>query len=98
MVWMHRLGDAWRRGLTPRTHAPRAKEWDVDFGDPPTAACKENTSGSGIFSREYGKATVSWDCNKGVGDIAKMKAGFEAELVNPPLKGKSAWTGVQVEK
>ena len=94
---MHRLGDAWRWGLPGPT--TRAEEWDVDFGDPPTAACKETTSGSGIFSREYGKATtVSWDCNKGVGDIKMKAAGFEAELVNPPLKGKSAWTGVQVEK
>merc|ERR1740117_413503 len=28
---------------------PRAKEWDVDFGAAPTAACKETASGSGIF-------------------------------------------------
>ena len=28
---------------------------------------------------------MSWDCNKGAGDI-KMKSGFEDELINPPLK------------
>ena len=69
---------------------PRATEWDVDFGEP-TAACKETTSGSGIFSREWGKATVQWDCNKGEGDIT-MKAGYENELVNPPLENLAAWT------
>ena len=70
---------------------------DVDFGAAPTAACKETASGSGIFSREYGKATVTWDCNKGQGDIT-MKAGYEWELENPPLRGKSAWTGAAVQK
>lgn len=75
---------------------PRATEWDVDFGEP-TAACSETSSGSGVFSREWGKATVQWDCTKGEGEI-KMKAGFEDELVNPPRAGLSAWTGVEVER
>jgi hypothetical protein len=75
---------------------PRATEWDVDFGEP-SAPCKETAAGSGIFSRDWGKATVSWDCSTGLGDI-KMKAGFEHELTNPPLKGKSAWTAEVVSK
>ena len=65
---------------------PRATEWDVDFGEP-TAAC--TSSGDGKFSREWGKATVSWDCGKGQGDIT-MKSGYE--YTSPPLAGRTAWT------
>ena len=75
---------------------PRATEWDVDFGEPP-AACKETVAGSGKFSRDWGKATVTWDCATNEGNI-RMKAGFEHELANPPPKGKAAWTGAAVGK
>ena len=39
---------------------------------------------------DWGKAAVTWDCNKGAGDIA-MKAGFESEHTNPTKAGKGAW-------
>lgn len=49
---------------------PRAQEWDMDFGEP-SAPCKD--SGDGVhFVREWSKATVTWDCASGKGDI-KMK-------------------------
>jgi hypothetical protein len=31
--------------------------------------CKETAAGSGIFTREWSKATVSMDCNKWEGKI-----------------------------
>jgi len=48
---------------------PRAKEWDMDFGGAPTAACAETGANTGVFSREYPKATVEWDCAAGHGSI-----------------------------
>lgn len=63
---------------------------DVDFGTP-TAACRETSPGSGVFLRDWSKATVRWDCATGHANIT-MKPGFEQELVHPPLKGKAAWT------
>merc|ERR1711907_491783 len=75
---------------------PRATEWDVDFGEP-SGPCAPSSDERGVFTRDWGKATVSWDCRKGIGDI-KMKAGFEEELLNPPLAGLSAWTHTQVQQ
>eukprot|EP00039_Didymoeca_costata_P015930 m.277463 g.277463 ORF g.277463 m.277463 type:complete len:615 (+) comp16307_c0_seq7:50-1894(+) len=51
---------------------PRPKEWDMDFGGKPDKPCSETGNDTGVFSREYPKATVSWDCNTGMGSI-KMK-------------------------
>lgn len=50
---------------------PRVKEWDMDFGVPADdgAACKETGPGTGVFTREYSKATVTWDCATGHGKI-----------------------------
>ena len=31
--------------------------------------CHETGEGSGVFEREWSKATVRWDCAKGHGDI-----------------------------
>jgi hypothetical protein len=51
---------------------PRAKEWDEDFGAPVNdgAACKETSSGSGVYTREWTNTTVQWDCNVGHGTIS----------------------------
>jgi len=70
---------------------PRATEWDMDFGEP-SGACKETAADSGVFTRDWGKATVSWDCAKGKagGDI-KMKSGYESEYSSPSKAGKGAW-------
>ena len=47
---------------------PRAKEWDDDHGEP-LGVCKETSSGSGVYEREWSKATVQWDCASGHGKI-----------------------------
>jgi hypothetical protein len=47
---------------------PRAKEWDMEFGEP-AAACAETGEGTGVFERHYSKALVEWDCDAGHGKI-----------------------------
>lgn len=46
----------------------RAKEWDEDFGVPVDSSCSETTT-SGVFSRAWTAAQVTWDCNEGHGTI-----------------------------
>jgi hypothetical protein len=47
---------------------PRAKEWDEEYGEP-LGVCKETQAGSGIYEREWAKATVQWDCATAHGKI-----------------------------
>lgn len=42
--------------------------WDHDYGIP-LETCKETGAGTGIFTREWTKASVQWDCNTGEGGI-----------------------------
>ena len=68
------IGYSWY-GCTVGDNAPnRAVEWDQDFGLPEAngLACAETSAGTGVFTREYTKATVTWDCAVGHGNI-KMK-------------------------
>jgi hypothetical protein len=50
---------------------PFPKEFNEDYGEPVNSGevCKETGSGTGIFTREYTKASVQMDCNKWVGTI-----------------------------
>ena len=54
-------------------HPPRAKEWDMDFGAPMKPCVKRVGQGL-VYTRDYEKATVEWDCDKGHGMIT-MKHG-----------------------
>jgi hypothetical protein len=67
------LGYSWSGCTDGAQMRPRAKEWDEDFGEPVGggAACKENVSGSGVYSREWATATVQWDCSTGRGSITR---------------------------
>ena len=67
-VW---IGWGWGGG---HLHAglPRASEFDRDYGGRPAAPCTERDNGTGVFTREYPKATVEWNCNTGRGEI-RMK-------------------------
>ena len=56
---------------TAGQYAPIPPEWDEDFGVPSGGACAETGPGSGVFSREYSDATVTWDCAKGHGEIVR---------------------------
>jgi hypothetical protein len=51
---------------------PRPPEWDKDFGVP-AGPCAETGKGTGVFTRSWSKATVSWDCNAAAGTIKMMK-------------------------
>lgn len=50
------------------TENPRAAEWSQDFGEP-LNTCAETAPGSGVYEREWTKATVAWDCNARHGSI-----------------------------
>jgi len=67
------LGYSWCGCTTGEEQRPRAKEWDEDFGKPLGGgrACHETAKGSGIYEREWSKASVSWDCKKGHGKITR---------------------------
>lgn len=45
---------------------------DVDFGVPVDARCSEATPGTGVFIREWTKATISLDTNTNTA-VIKMK-------------------------
>eukprot|EP00040_Diaphanoeca_grandis_P010883 m.55771 g.55771 ORF g.55771 m.55771 type:complete len:437 (-) comp22130_c0_seq1:171-1481(-) len=63
------LGWSWVGcGVVP----PRPAGMDTDYGVP-LSTCSETSPGSGIFMREWSKASVSVDCTKWTGTI-KMKS------------------------
>lgn len=43
-------------------------EWDTDYGTP-NGPCAETGAGTGIFSRSWSKATVTWDCSTAHAEI-----------------------------
>eukprot|EP01050_Picozoa_sp_SAG11_P006261 SAG11_NODE_478_length_9117_cov_6.916168_13_plen_54_part_00 len=47
-----------------------AVQWDEDFGTPLAPHCSEEGE-SGVFTREWTKASVSWDCNASKGTIKR---------------------------
>jgi hypothetical protein len=64
------LGYSWCGCTNGDQARPRAKEWDEDFGKPVNgAACAETGTNTGVFKREWTKATVQWDCSTGRGSL-----------------------------
>mmetsp|Transcript_33199 Transcript_33199/g.77854 ORF Transcript_33199/g.77854 Transcript_33199/m.77854 type:complete len:170 (-) Transcript_33199:26-535(-) len=60
--WMG-CGCGWEYdGKMPCDIYQRPAELDLDYGTP-TGLCKETSSGSGVFVRDWTKATVTVDCN-----------------------------------
>ena len=47
---------------------PRPPEWDTDFGTP-DGPCAEMGQGTGVFTRSWSKAVVTWDCLSARGQI-----------------------------
>jgi hypothetical protein len=47
---------------------PRPMEWDRDYGLP-DGPCAETEAGTGVFTRSWAKATVSWNCHTATGGI-----------------------------
>lgn len=60
------LGYGWM-GCGPAMH-PRPQEWDVDYGVP-SGVCAETGDNTGVFRREWSKATIEWDCHSAKGSI-----------------------------
>ena len=44
-------------------------ELDVDYGEPTSGVCAETEEGSGVFAREWSKASVSFDCASWTGSV-----------------------------
>lgn len=65
------LGYSWCGCTNGMQARPRAAEWDSDFGEPAGdgAACAETGTDTGVFERQWSKATVQWDCGAGHGKI-----------------------------
>lgn len=63
------LGYSWFGCTDDDTQNPRAPEWDQDFGEPTDEACYE-TSTSGVYTRAWSMADVTWDCNARHGKIS----------------------------
>jgi len=68
------LGFSWMGCDTEKDHVhQRPAVLDVDYGTPTDASCAETSAGSGVFAREWSKASVQLDCNTWEATI-KMKA------------------------
>ncbi len=64
------LGYTWFGCTNGNTENPRPPEWDEDFGVP-LNTCSETAPGSGVYTREWSLATVSWDCDARHGNITR---------------------------
>jgi hypothetical protein len=62
------LGNSWQ-GCESTTEFPRPAEWDFDYGGKPSAPCVETGHDTGVFTRDYAKAHVEWDCHLGKGKV-----------------------------
>ena len=65
------LGYTWAGCTSGAEVWPRAAEWDMDFGEPVDAHCRETAPGSGVFVRDWTAAAVSWDCVARHGTITR---------------------------
>ena len=61
------LGHGWK-GCSK--NYPFPPEFNVDYGEP-TGLCRETAPNSGVFTREWSKATVTMDCKAWKGTITK---------------------------
>ncbi len=64
------IGYSWA-GCERETQFPRPAEWDYDYGGKALTPCVESEAKSGVFIREYPKATVQWDCHSGRGSVKR---------------------------
>lgn len=71
------IGYDWNGCHTQSNYYPRPSQWNEDFGVP-LERCYEvpnanasNTTKTGVFTRSWSKATVTWDCNAYAGNIKR---------------------------
>ena len=58
------IGYSWSGCESQAKPFPRPAEWDGDYGGKASAPCTETGRDTGVFVRDYPKATVQWDCRK----------------------------------
>ena len=64
------LADSWMGCNTGEVAGSlRPKEVEVDYGVPVDGHCTETAAGSGVFKREWSKASVTMDCNTWTGSM-----------------------------
>lgn len=61
------LGFGWSGCFTERR--PRPEIWDLDYGTPQGPCVETGGEATGVFERNYSRATVTWDCPNGRGKI-----------------------------
>lgn len=66
------LGHAWK-GCSQQYFFPAAL--NADYGEPTDTVCKETGEDSGIFTREWSKASVKMDCASYTGEITMKNNG-----------------------
>ena len=64
------MGTDWNGCSSSVSYYPRMAQWDEDFGSPLDPHCVEVAT-SGVFTREWSKASVSWDCHAANGTIKR---------------------------
>jgi len=58
------IGFSWMGCTTEQYHTfQRPAQLDVDYGEPTEASCRETATGSGVFTREWSRASITLDCN-----------------------------------
>ena len=70
------LGYSWCGCTDGAQTRPRAREWDEDdVGEPVGGAACAEVGESGVFKREWTRATVVWNCSAGHGRIERKPIG-----------------------
>ena len=81
------LGHSWR-GCSREYLFPPAL--NADYGEP-TELCKETSAGSGVFERDWSKATVRLDCGSYAAKITMKATGRSAfDRGQPPKAERGA--------
>ena len=65
------IGYSWSGCESAEKQFPRPVEWDYDYGGKALGPCRESELKPGVFTREYPKATVEWDCHSGRGSVTR---------------------------
>ena len=75
MVALSRPAQAWlgHGWVGCSKNYPFPKELNVDYGEPVDKICRETTPNSGIFKREWSKASVTMDCSSWTPTITMKK-------------------------
>ena len=71
-----------------------ARVTNDDSGACPLAACAETGNGTGVSQRQWTKASVEWDCNKGHGTITR-KYEYEVSIRKRGTRKRKMWLDIE---